>query len=177
MRIRRQRILSTFLLYFIAGNTEKLSKMLKITEMHSDIMVDLEEEEATEAAWREELDLSVAKNGDSEKDDVVLVECEKDEGAACKMLYCHCEYLSTVYASYRVIPHKAICIVSSVMCRLFIIILHTIPVVVMDSCREVDEVKELLGIAKDYVLALRIELKRKEEDEACTNAQTRCKSP
>jgi hypothetical protein len=39
--------------------------------------VDLEEEEATEGAWREELDLSVAKNGDSEKDDVVLVECEK----------------------------------------------------------------------------------------------------
>jgi hypothetical protein len=38
MRIRRQRILSTFLLYFIAGNTEKLSKMLKITEMHSEIM-------------------------------------------------------------------------------------------------------------------------------------------
>jgi coatomer protein complex subunit alpha (xenin) len=38
MRIRRQRILSTFLLYSIAGNTEKLSKMLKITEMHSDVM-------------------------------------------------------------------------------------------------------------------------------------------
>ncbi|CAK9263691.1 unnamed protein product [Sphagnum jensenii] len=69
--------------------------MLKITEMHSDVMsrfhnahylgdveerpgaVDSEEEEATEGAWREELDLSVAKNGDSEKDDVVLVECEK----------------------------------------------------------------------------------------------------
>ncbi len=39
--------------------------------------VDSEEEEATEGAWREELDLSVAKNGDSEKDDVVLVEREK----------------------------------------------------------------------------------------------------
>ncbi|CAK9207688.1 unnamed protein product [Sphagnum troendelagicum] len=39
--------------------------------------IDSEEEEATEGAWREELDLSVAKNGDSEKDDVVLVECEK----------------------------------------------------------------------------------------------------
>jgi coatomer protein complex subunit alpha (xenin) len=46
--------------------------------------------------------------------------------------------------------------------RLFINILHTIPVVVVDSRREVDEVKELLGIAKDYVLALRIELKRKD---------------
>ncbi len=97
------------------------------------------------------------------------------------MLYCHCEYLSTAYASYRVIPHKAICIVSSVMCRLFINILHTIPVVVMDSCREVDEVKELLGISKDYVLALRIELKRKRDpslkDETCAKAQTRSKSP
>ncbi len=51
---------------------------------------------------------------------------------------------------------------SSVLCRLFINILHTIPVVVVDSRREVDEVKELLGIAKDYVLALRIELKRKD---------------
>ncbi len=63
---------------------------------------------------------------------------------------------------HRVIPHKAICTVSSVLCRLFINILHTIPVVVVDSRREVDEVKELLGIAKDYVLALRIELKRKD---------------
>lgn len=48
------------------------------------------------------------------------------------------------------------------MCRLFLDILHTIPVVVVDSRKEVDEVKELLGIAKEYTLALRIELKRKE---------------
>ncbi len=34
--------------------------------------------------------------------------------------------------------------------------------VVVDSRKEVDEVKELLGIAKDYALALRIELKRKD---------------
>jgi coatomer protein complex subunit alpha (xenin) len=33
---------------------------------------------------------------------------------------------------------------------------------VVDSRKEVDEVKELLGIAKDYALALRIELKRKD---------------
>ncbi|KAG0560938.1 hypothetical protein KC19_9G025800 [Ceratodon purpureus] len=46
--------------------------------------------------------------------------------------------------------------------RLFLDILHTIPVVVVDSRKEVDEVKELLGIAKEYTLALRIELKRKE---------------
>lgn len=46
--------------------------------------------------------------------------------------------------------------------RLFLDILHTIPVVVVDSRKEVDEVKELLGIAKEYTLALRIELKRKD---------------
>lgn len=46
--------------------------------------------------------------------------------------------------------------------KLFLNILHTIPLVVVDSRKEVDEVKELLGIAKEYTLALRIELKRKE---------------
>eukprot|EP00850_Spirogloea_muscicola_P013255 SM000089S23811 [mRNA] locus=s89:157950:162915:- [translate_table: standard] len=44
----------------------------------------------------------------------------------------------------------------------FLAILHMIPLVVVDSRKEVDEVKELLGIAKEYALALRIELKRKE---------------
>ncbi|KAJ7564293.1 hypothetical protein O6H91_02G011500 [Diphasiastrum complanatum] len=46
--------------------------------------------------------------------------------------------------------------------RLFLGILQTIPLVVVDSRKEVDEVKELLSIAKEYVLALKIELKRKE---------------
>jgi len=46
--------------------------------------------------------------------------------------------------------------------RLFLTILHTIPVIVVDSRREVDEVKELIGIAKEYVLGLRMEVKRKE---------------
>jgi coatomer protein complex subunit alpha (xenin) len=46
--------------------------------------------------------------------------------------------------------------------RFFLDILHTIPVVVVDSRKEVDEVKELLGIAKEYTLALKIELKRKD---------------
>ncbi|PKA59576.1 Coatomer subunit alpha-3 [Apostasia shenzhenica] len=46
--------------------------------------------------------------------------------------------------------------------RLFINILHTIPLVVVDSRREVDEVKELIEIAKEYVLGLKIEVKRKE---------------
>ena len=46
--------------------------------------------------------------------------------------------------------------------RLFVGILQAIPLVVVDSRKEVDEVKELLGIAKEYAVALRIELKRKE---------------
>jgi len=55
--------------------------------------VDSEEEEATEGAWREELDLSVAKNGDSEKDDVVLVEREK--GLFLKAVYQHIAHHSS----------------------------------------------------------------------------------
>ena len=35
----------------------------------------------------------------------------------------------------------------------------------MDSRREVDEVRELLGIAREYAVALRIEMKRKEHKE------------
>eukprot|EP01018_Ginkgo_biloba_P037150 Gb_15817 [translate_table: standard] len=46
--------------------------------------------------------------------------------------------------------------------RLFLNILHTIPVIVVDSRKEVDEVKELIGIAKEYILGLRMEVKRKE---------------
>eukprot|EP00249_Psilotum_nudum_P025087 c29370_g1_i2 orf=331-3948(+) len=46
--------------------------------------------------------------------------------------------------------------------RLFLSVLQTIPLVVVDTRKEVDEVKELIGITKEYVLALRIELKRKE---------------
>ena len=38
--------------------------------------------------------------------------------------------------------------------RLFLTILHTIPVIVVDSRREVSEVKELIGIAKEYVMGL-----------------------
>ena len=43
--------------------------------------------------------------------------------------------------------------------RLFLTILHTIPVIVVDSRREVDEVKELIGNGKEYVLGLRMEVK------------------
>uniref|UniRef100_A0A0C9RN30 Coatomer subunit alpha n=1 Tax=Wollemia nobilis TaxID=56998 RepID=A0A0C9RN30_9CONI len=46
--------------------------------------------------------------------------------------------------------------------RQFLNILHTIPVIVVDSRKEVDEVKELIAIAKEYVLGLRMEVKRKE---------------
>lgn len=46
--------------------------------------------------------------------------------------------------------------------RLFISILHTIPLIVVESRREVDEVKELIIIVKEYVLGLQMELKRKE---------------
>uniref|UniRef100_A0A453H749 Coatomer subunit alpha n=1 Tax=Aegilops tauschii subsp. strangulata TaxID=200361 RepID=A0A453H749_AEGTS len=46
--------------------------------------------------------------------------------------------------------------------RQFLNILHTIPLIVVDSRREVDEVKELIEIVREYVLGLRMELKRKE---------------
>ncbi|CAN6485085.1 unnamed protein product [Victoria cruziana] len=46
--------------------------------------------------------------------------------------------------------------------RLFLGILHAIPFLVVDSRREVDEVKELVLIAKEYVLGLRMEMHRKE---------------
>lgn len=43
----------------------------------------------------------------------------------------------------------------------FTAIVHAIPLVVVESRREVDEVKELMTIAKEYVLALKIETERK----------------
>ncbi|XWS62736.1 hypothetical protein CRYUN_Cryun06bG0036400 [Craigia yunnanensis] len=46
--------------------------------------------------------------------------------------------------------------------RLFLSILHTIPLIAVESRREVDEVKELIIIAKEYVLGLQMELKRRE---------------
>ena len=56
--------------------------------------------------------------------------------------------------------------------KLFTSILHAVPLLVVDSRKEVDDVKELQGIARDYALALRIELKRKElKDEPARNAE------
>lgn len=46
--------------------------------------------------------------------------------------------------------------------RTFLGILHTIPLVVVESRREVDEVKELIIIVKEYVLGLKMEIKRRE---------------
>ncbi|KAK3002812.1 hypothetical protein RJ639_019190 [Escallonia herrerae] len=46
--------------------------------------------------------------------------------------------------------------------RLFQSILQTIPLIVVDSRREVDEVKELIVIVKEYVLGCQMELKRRE---------------
>ncbi|XP_021862452.1 coatomer subunit alpha-2-like [Spinacia oleracea] len=46
--------------------------------------------------------------------------------------------------------------------RTFTTILHTIPLIVVESRREVDEVKELITIVKEYVLGLKMELKRRE---------------
>ncbi|PNY09984.1 coatomer subunit alpha-1-like protein [Trifolium pratense] len=46
--------------------------------------------------------------------------------------------------------------------KTFVNILHTIPLIVVESRREVDDVKELIIIVKEYVLGLQIELKRRE---------------
>ncbi|MED6199381.1 hypothetical protein PIB30_075419 [Stylosanthes scabra] len=46
--------------------------------------------------------------------------------------------------------------------KTFLNILHTIPLVVVESRREVDEVKELIIIVKEYVLGLQMELRRRE---------------
>ncbi|KFK22306.1 hypothetical protein AALP_AAs67200U000200 [Arabis alpina] len=46
--------------------------------------------------------------------------------------------------------------------RIFLSILHTIPLVVVESSTEVDEVKEMITIVKEYVLGLQMELTRKE---------------
>jgi len=51
-------------------------------------------------------------------------------------------------------------------------ILHSIPLLVVDSRKEADEVKELLSIARDYNIALRVELKRREvKDQAAKAAE------
>ncbi|CAN1317310.1 Coatomer subunit alpha-1 [Linum perenne] len=46
--------------------------------------------------------------------------------------------------------------------KYFVSILHTIPLIVVESRREVDEVKELIIIVKEYVLGLQMELRRRE---------------
>ncbi|KAL4423494.1 hypothetical protein ABPG77_003627 [Micractinium sp. CCAP 211/92] len=46
--------------------------------------------------------------------------------------------------------------------RLFNAILHIIPLLVVESRKEADEVRELVSIARDYNIALRLELRRRE---------------
>ncbi|XP_073059477.1 coatomer subunit alpha-1-like [Primulina eburnea] len=46
--------------------------------------------------------------------------------------------------------------------RIFQSILHAIPLIVVETRREVDEVKELIVIVKEYVLGLKMELQRRE---------------
>jgi coatomer protein complex subunit alpha (xenin) len=46
----------------------------------------------------------------------------------------------------------------------FISVLHTLPLVVVDKRAEVAEVAELLGICREYVTAIRLEMARKESD-------------
>jgi coatomer protein complex subunit alpha (xenin) len=55
--------------------------------------------------------------------------------------------------------------------RQFLNILYTIPLLVVDSRREVDEVKELIEIVREYVLGLRMEVKRKELKNDATRQQ------
>lgn len=47
-------------------------------------------------------------------------------------------------------------------CRLFLNILHIIPLIVVESRKEVDDVKELIGIAREYLLGVKIEILRKD---------------
>ncbi|KAI3959120.1 hypothetical protein MKX01_023796 [Papaver californicum] len=55
--------------------------------------------------------------------------------------------------------------------KLFLGILHTIPLIVVESRREVDEVKELIIITKEYVLGCQMELKRRETKDNPTRQQ------
>lgn len=55
--------------------------------------------------------------------------------------------------------------------RLFLSILHTIPLIVVESRREVDEVKELIIIVREYVLGLKMELKRREMEDSPVRQQ------
>lgn len=48
----------------------------------------------------------------------------------------------------------------------FVSVLHTLPLVVVDKRAEVAEVSELLGICREYVTAIRLEMARKESEAA-----------
>lgn len=46
--------------------------------------------------------------------------------------------------------------------RHFLAIIHTIPLIVVETRREVDEIKELIVVVKEYILGVQLELKRRE---------------
>lgn len=49
--------------------------------------------------------------------------------------------------------------------KAFVQILHTVPLLVVATKKEVDDAKELVSIAREYIIGLRVEMKRKEEKE------------
>lgn len=55
--------------------------------------------------------------------------------------------------------------------------LHTIPLTVVESRKEVDDVKELLGICKEYHTGLRCELKRKVREGSRGGGRGACTAP
>ena len=56
-------------------------------------------------------------------------------------------------------------------------ILHLIPLTVVETRKEVDDIKELIGICKEYHIALRCELSRKElkegDEQVCTKTEAK----
>lgn len=69
-----------------------------------------------------------------------------------------CSPLVHCYCSLHPSPLWPCCLPLQAFTRM----LHTIPLTVVESRKEVDEVKELLSICKEYHIALRCELRRKE---------------
>lgn len=56
--------------------------------------------------------------------------------------------------------------------KAFLIIMHTLPLVQVGTKKEVDDGKELISIAREYIVGLRVEMKRKEtKDDQKRNAE------
>jgi len=78
--------------------------------------------------------------------------------SAPKLLYSLVHLEDQVKAAYKLVTEGKFTEALKVFTRL----LHIIPLTSVDSRKEVDEVKELIAICKEYHIALRCELKRKE---------------